>query len=267
MAPASDTGRPQNSSSEVYNATDELDMMQLSDSMFPTGMFASSGGLELMFERKMITDARQLADLCKDIIERQMGTSDCIALAVAHDAASRHDTDAIIEADAVLCSMKTVPEAREAAIRSGVQLCRCVAAFCTDTGCNGNNDNHNQNSTNNNNGSIITAHLNLIKRKYASGIYPVSLGVCCSALRIRKEAAVQMLLYGFASGMTGAALRLGMIQHIEAQCIIHDLKPAIRQAAAGSVASRGIHEMWQFCPHAEILQMAHARMDTKMFIT
>ncbi len=225
---------------------DELDALQLSDSFFPTGMFASSGGLELMHAEGMVTTARDLSALCKDVIGRQMATSDCVALAGAYDAVALPDTRAVEELDAACRSMKTVREAREASVRSGVQLCRCVAEFC--------NDEH------------LARYMGCIKRGDASGVYPVALGVCCRALGIGKEKAALMLLYGFVANMAGAALRLGMIQHFEAQKMIHELKPAMREAAASSTA-KDASGMWQFCPHAEILQMAHERMDQRMFIT
>lgn len=227
-------------------APDDLDALQISDSLFPTGMFASSGGLELMFARGMVTGARELSALCRDLITHQVGVSDCVALANAYDAASRQDAYAMEEADAACCSAKTVREAREAYVRSGVQLCRCVAGFCGDV--------------------RLARYMECIEDGRASGVYPVALGVCCSALGIGKGKAVLIMLYGFVSNMVGAALRLGMIQHFEAQEIIHELKPVMREAAASSIA-KDVSEMWQFCPHAEVLQMAHARTDARMFIT
>ena len=226
---------------------DELDALQLSDSMFPTGMFASSSGLELMFERGMVTTARELSELCRTMIRHQVGTADCVALAGAYDAAARPDAALVERFDAACASMKTVQEAREASARSGVQLCRCVAGFCG--------------------GGHLGGYLDSIERGGASGVYPVALGVCCHALGIGREKAALILLHGFAAGMTGAALRLGMIQHFEAQKVIHDLKPAMAEAAASAGMAGGVSDMRQFCPHAEILQMAHQRMDAKMFIT
>lgn len=227
-------------------APDDLDALQISDSLFPTGMFASSGGLELMFAKGMVTGARELSALCRNLITHQVGVSDCVALASAYDAASRQDAGAMEEADAACCSAKTVREARDAYVRSGVQLCRCVAGFCGD--------------------ARLAGYMECIRDGRASGVYPVALGVCCRALGIGKEKAALIMLYGFVSNTVGAALRLGMIQHFEAQGIIHELKPVMREAAASSVA-KDVSEMWQFCPHAEALQMAHARTDAKMFIT
>ena len=242
----SDAGEESEAAGNGACAPDDLDALQISDSLFPTGMFASSGGLELMFARGMVTGARELSALCRDLITHQVGVADCVALANAYDAASLKDTDAIEEIDAACCSAKTVREARDAYVRSGVQLCRCVAEFCGD--------------------ERLARYRGCIRDKRASGVYPVALGVCCSALRIGKRRAAHILLYGFAANMAGAALRLGMIQHFEAQKMIHELKPAMREAAESCI-TRDVSEMWQFCPHAEVLQMAHARADANMFIT
>ena len=228
------------------NVINDLSMLQISDSMFPTGMFASSGGLELMYEQKMITTADELLDLCKNMIKYQLGTADCVILANAYDAIQYDDIHVIKEIDDTCRAMKTTPDARKAAIRSGVQLCRCIAEFY--------------------NNAYLERYMTHVKDGHMSGVYPVALGVCCRALKITKEKAVLIFLYGFAANMTGAALRLGMIQHFEAQCIIHKLKPIMATTAICSI-KKDVSDVWQFCPHVEILQMAHARMDAKMFIT
>jgi len=57
-----------------------------------------------------------------------------------------------------------------------------------------------------------------------------------------------------------------MIQHFEGQKIIHKLKPIISDAIVQN-QNRTYHEMWQFAPQVDIIQMSHEKMDSKMFIT
>ena len=228
------------------NISDDLDMLQLSDSMFPIGMFASSNGLELIHAKKMFSTPNDLAEFCQTIIKQQISVTDCIILANAYDATLYNQSTQKI--DHVCGAMKTLKETREASIRSGVQMCRCVSKFCNDR--------------------YLKKYLNDIKNGNISGIYPVSLGVCSCALGIKKEKSILILLYGFVANMTGAALRLGMIQHFEAQKIIHELKPLLCSVVKSTIREKKkITDVWQFCPHAEILQMEHQRMDAKMFIT
>ncbi len=225
---------------------EDLGMLQLADSLFPSGLFAASNGLESLFLDGTITTAGELAALCRVYIEQQVGPCDCVAFANAYDAAAAQDHTGMAEIDAAYCSMRAIRETREAAIRSGAQVVRCVAEFQDD--------------------GFLRWYHNCIKDGTISGIYPVSLAVCCRALGIKKHSAILVLLYGFVAGSVGAALRLGMIQHFEGQRIIHELKPSIL-GAAGESSGKTVGEMWQFAPQAEINQMAHERRDSKMFIT
>ena len=75
-----------------------------------------------------------------------------------------------------------------------------------------------------------------------------------------------MMLYSFTVGIVGAALRLGLIHHLEGQKIIHDTKPIISKTIKECI-KKSILDMWQFVPQLDIVQMSHEKMDSKMFIT
>lgn len=224
----------------------DLDMMQIADSMFPTGLFATSNGLERLFLDRTVTTSAGLAEFVKTCIRQQVGPCDCIILANACRAAGESDRDTIRRLDTLSWSVRTIRETREASARAGVQLARCVGGFAG--------------------GEILDWWNAEIQDGRMIGLYPVSFGVCCDALKIGVERAVLMLLYGFVAGNVSAALRLGMIQHLEGQDVIHSLKPLITETA-GTYADEPASEMWQFAPQAEINQMRHEKMDAKMFIT
>jgi urease accessory protein len=90
--------------------------------------------------------------------------------------------------------------------------------------------------------------------------------VCSHALGIDRERAALSFLYGFVVSVVGAALRLGVIQHLEGQEIIHELKPEVIGAIRESMDVPA-SEIWQFSPHLDICQMRHEKMDSRMFIT
>ena len=230
------------------DSINELDMLQLSDSLFPTGLFATSNGLEYLFMKKKISTAQQLKDLCVSLLKQQVGSTDCVVLNNVYSIIS-HSTEyeQLAELDHMCCAARTIQEIREASIRSGSQLAGCVRQFCKDD-------------------PTLNWYHDAIIQKKLFGVYPVSFGVCCCALGIKVNKARLMLLYGFVASMVGAALRLGMIQHFEGQCIIHDLKSDMVTAAKESIG-KSTDQMWQFCPHIEIYQMAHEMMDSKMFVT
>ena len=231
----------------IDDLSKELDIMQLSDSFFPTGLFTTSNGLENLFLNKKITTANELIEFNRVSLEQQLGPSDCIALANAYDFAKSSNYEQIKELDSICSSIRTIKETREASFRSGIQLTRCVKEF-------------------QNNDKLLNWYYDEIQNGNVTGVYPISFAICCNALGIRKEQSMLMLLYGFVVSNVGAALRLGMIQHFEGQKIIHNLKPLMTKIVKENL-SKTIEEMWQFSPQIEINQMSHEEMDSKMFIT
>ena len=225
----------------------EIGVMQLSDSFFPTGIFATSNGLEFLFSEKKIHGMTDVIDIIRINIIQQIGPSDCVALGNVFDSISKHDFDKVIEADNIIFATKLIKEIRNASVRSGVQLIKCVSEFVKDD-------------------KILNEYKNNVIENKAHGIFPVAFAISCNALKIKKEKSMMMLLYGFTVGVVGAALRLGLIDHFEGQKIIHNIKPIISQTIK-EYSNKSLFEMWQFAPQVDIFQMSHEKMDSKMFIT
>ncbi len=225
----------------------DLGMMQLSDSFFPTGIFATSNGLEFLFKERKNNGMSEIVNILRINIRQQIGPSDCVALANAFDSANKQDFEKIIEIDNIIFATKPIKEIRDASIRSGIQLIKCVSEFVKDD-------------------KILEQYKNNISENNVHGIFPVAFAICCNALKIKKEKCMMMLLYGFTVGVVGAALRLGLIQHFEGQKIIHSIKPIISETIQ-EYSDKSISEMWQFAPQMDIIQMSHEKMNSKMFIT
>lgn len=225
----------------------ELGVMQLSDSFFPTGIFTTSNGLEFLFNEKKIQGIVDLIELIRINIIQQIGPTDCVALANVMDSTNNNEFYKIIEIDNLVFATKSIKEIRDASVRSGVQLIKCVSEFIKDN-------------------NILNQYKDSITQEKTHGIFPVAFGICCNSLKIKKEKGMAMMLYGFSVGVIGAALRLGLIQHIESQKILHSLKSLIGQTIKEN-SNKSIFEMCQFAPQIDIIQMSHEKMDSKMFIT
>jgi urease accessory protein len=228
-------------------SVEEISILQLSDSFFPTGMYATSSGLEALFYSKKIKQVNELRDLIKVYVEHQIGPTDCTALGNSYEYAKRSDLERLIEVDQTIFSMKLIQEIRETSTRSGTQLLRCMSYFITDN-------------------ELLNKYQEAIKNRQASGVYPVALAVASSTLNIPKRKAGLMMIYAFSVSIVGAALRLGMLQHFDGQRIIHELKPNILETVNNNI-DRPLMSMWQFAPGIDIVQIAHERMGSKMFIT
>ena len=219
----------------------DLGLVQLSDSLFPTGMYSTSSGLESMFLQRQVASKSDLAEFISVQIAQQLGPCDCVALANAVELSKGGRLEQLLELDATVLAIRGVRAAREASVRSGTQLLKTVRRLKDDP--------------------LIPALLD-----NSACTYPVAFGACSHVLGIGVERALLSFLYGFAASIVGAALRLGMIQHFEGQEVLHELKPAMASTVRSS-RGRKVAEMWQFMPHIEIFQMQHERMDSRMFIT
>ncbi|MDQ3948081.1 MAG: urease accessory protein [Thermoproteota archaeon] len=224
----------------------DLSMMQLSDSFFPTGMYSMSNGLEAIFFSGKKIKAEELRELVKTYLEYQIGPADCTALGNAYEHAARSNLAKLLEVDKAIFSMKLVQEIRDASIRSGTQLVRCIRSF---------SDN-----------KILGQYEDAIRGGQAFGPYPVALAVAANAFLIPKEKTALVMLYSFSVSMVGAALRLGMLQHFDGQKVIDELKPTIVKVIQANI-NRPIEGIWQFAPSIDIIQISHERMNSKMFIT
>jgi urease accessory protein len=224
----------------------DLSMLQLSDSFFPTGMYSMSSGLEAIFYSGKKMKAEELRDLLKTLLEYQIGPADCTALANAYEHASKFNLPKLIEVDRAIFSMKLIQEIRDASIRSGTQLIRCIRSFSEN--------------------KILSQYEDSIRAGQAFGPCPVALAVAANAFSIPKRKAALMMLYSFSVSIVGAALRLGMLQHFDGQKVIDELKPTIVNVINANI-NRPIAGIWQFAPSMDIMQISHERMNSKMFIT
>ena len=226
--------------------TADLSMLQLSDSFFPTGMYSMSNGLEAIFYSGKKMKAEELRDLIETLLQYQIGPADCTALGNAYEQARKFNLPQLLEVDRAIFSMKLVQEIRDASIRSGTQLVRCIRSFSSN--------------------KILSQYDDEIRSGQAFGPYPVALAVVANAFIIPKEKAALIMLYSFSVSIVGAALRLGMLQHFEGQKVINELKPTILKVIKENI-NRPLEGIWQFAPSTDITQISHERMNSKMFIT
>jgi urease accessory protein len=225
---------------------EDISILQLSDSFFPTGLYATSNGLEALSQEKKLT-SKDISQFISIYLRQVMGPSDCTALGNAYESCKKRDITSLLNIDDSIYHMRLIEETRTASVRSGNQLLKCVSSFAK-------------------NKKMLKEYQIAISKGKATGVYPVSFGVVTASLDISKKKAGFIFLYGFTVSIVGAALRLGVLQHFEGQRIIHGLGPVILQTVFENI-DRQIVDMWQFAPRLDILQMKHEAMNSKMFIT
>ncbi len=225
---------------------EDISILQMSDSFFPTGLYATSSGLEALSQVKKLK-SKDIFQYITIYLQQVIGPSDCTALGNAYESCKKSDIASLLHTDESLYNMRLIEETRTASVRSGNQLLKCVGTFAK-------------------NKKMLKQYQTAITTGKATGVYPVSFGVVTASLDIPKKKAGLMLLYGFVVSIVGSALRLGILQHFDGQQIIHELRPVILKLVLDNI-DRPVSGMWQFAPGLDILQMRHEVMDSKMFIT
>lgn len=237
----------------MYMNTDkEFQIMQLSDSFFPSGMFSMSGGLESLFHHKIISNWKQVHEFILEQIEFQLIPCDCSILRITMDAVKKNDLSQILKIDKKFYSMKLSKDIRNSLVRSGKQVFNCLTNVID-------NSNHKN--------EFLKQFKIKIETNETPCTYPVALGIYSKCYDISLESAMKILLYSFSSSVASAAIRLGIIQHLDAQKILGELAEPVNIFVTNKIKEKITEDIWQFTPLTEIHQMYHEHNESRMFIT
>ena len=95
-------------------------------------------------------------------------------------------------------------------------------------------------------------------------LHPVIFGAVTSVVGLKERNAVLAFLHGLVTGVLGAAIRLGILGHIQAQQILLQLVPDI-EAVWSTAVSMNLEQMWSCTPFIDIAQMQHPKLAQKLF--
>lgn len=230
-----------------YGALDSRSLLtafQLTDSFFPSGMFAHSQGLEGLVRRGQVRNAADVRELITASLQQAIIPSDCVALCEAHRAAQMGGLEQIARIDRQLHAMKASPELRRASQQYALRLLSETAGFTDNV--------------------LHAAYRDRVQTKRTPGLGAVALGVVAATLGMPAEMAALGYCHSYAVGMFSASIRLLPIGHTEVQRALQRLQPII---ATGIDQARILPwtAMSSFTPMLDIASMGHASDDLRMF--
>jgi urease accessory protein len=215
--------------------------LQLGDSLFPSGGFTLSHGLETMAERRLVANAATLQAWIEVGLRWQVAPSDGVATAAAWRAAD--DLKEVAKIDRLLQATKLAREAREASERTGRQMLATLATIV---------------------GGPLSAFRREVMAGRAGGLQPVVLGLAGRQLGIGRRETVLLLLHLYVAGCIGAALRLLDVDDVETQRIRLAVAPTL-SAAADEAMGVPWKEMYACAVHTELMTMMHERATMRLF--
>lgn len=172
--------------------------IRLGDSGFPCGGFAFSSGLEGSHRDGLVIDEDDVAGYVAEQVEGRWHGSDRVLLRRAWGSTDPGAVDELAEA------VSTISVLREASRRAGAATLATFAAI-TDGG--------------------VGEYRNRVLAGTAHGHLPVAQAICLRAAGLSLDVAETVAVWQVVSGITGAALRLGICGHLGVQRVITTLTP------------------------------------------
>jgi urease accessory protein len=243
----------------VASAVDEgshlaglLSTLQLNDSAFPSGRYTLSHGLESFAQSGRLlasTPPEQLLALLSDSIRLSVAPSDGTALVCAHRALcvdGTLDVPLLVRADERLTAVKLARGPREASRRTGRALLdAAVAAFDR---------------------AAPRELAELVAAEGTCGNHAVVVGLLSASLGVPRGDAAGGELYAFAAAWVGAAVRLGLSDHLTAQALLHAAQAVIVESALQAL-DRDVEEISACAPMLDVMSMHHEQAEVRLFAT
>lgn len=207
-----------------------LDLLQVVDRSFPTGGFVHSHGLEWLLRHRAV----DLEPALHLRLNGQLAPFELVFLVSVW-----HAEPAAL--DARYHAMLLPRESREASARVGQQFLRAARDLFP--------------------GDVLDA-ASALRHAHA----PIAFGMVGQALGLAPYAAATVYAFQTIRAQISAAQRLTRLGQVEAQRLLHRMKPAIVRAADAALRTP-LERAAPFAPLLDVASMAHERLPVRLFVS
>ncbi len=223
-----------------------LSLLQWSDTLFPSGAFSHSFGLESAVDEKKVQNGEDLIQWIRAKLIHQCFPCDLVLLQQAYAAASTHNIEALQKIDEIAHAMRLPREIRASGEMIASRMIQTGAELYPDP--------------------FMTSCLRLSSKKQLKGDPAVAFALVAFSAQIPLEAAFFSFCYLFISGQVSASLRLLPIGQQEGQRLIHDLLVWLEKSERMKQAiNKKTAEPMSFMPASEIASMQHETSKVRLF--
>jgi urease accessory protein len=215
-------------------------LLQTTDSLFPTGAFAHSGGLEGLTNEGVLKSAEDVERAVEEILRHSFSRVDLPACGLAHRAAQEGTLASILEIDGRVDALKAPREAREASRSLGRRRLKLVAA--------------------------VGEYRRLVEEDRTPGHQAVVTGMHAALDGVSREEAMLAFAYGTAAGLVSSAMKLVPLGQTRAQDLLSRLgesMPAVVRSSDGL----SLDDLGSFLPLLDIAAMRHETGAPRLFIS
>src|SRR5258708_4769219 len=217
-----------------------LGALLYADSFFPSGSIAFSWGLETLRADGERVWGGPVGQFLEGQLVQRWATFDAPVLVAGMRAGGRFDR--LADLDDLVEAMTLATELREGSRRAGASLLKVHAGLGTP--------------------GAAEFRQGIAERK-VRGHLPVVQGALWNANGLSEEACRAVSAHTLCTGIVGAALRLGMIGHLDAQKILLQVRPVLVELLR--LPAGDAEELYAYTPHSEIAAMRHEVQDSRLF--
>ncbi|MEM9271760.1 MAG: urease accessory UreF family protein [Cyanobacteria bacterium P01_F01_bin.143] len=222
----------------------KLALIQLSDSFFPAGSFTLSHGLETLIHTKQIQTVLELKTFLRLLLRNKIATCDLVALVHAYRASQEHDLPRIRFVDQQLFAQTLIQKTRETQRKTGRALLMVAGKTWQDE-------------------KLIDLQQD-VAQNHIYCLHPIIFAVVSQVAGIGEEDALLAFMHSFITGLLGAAIRLGVLGHIQAQQLLLQLASDIEEASQIATKLK-LEDMSSCTPTIDIAQMQHQKLSRRLF--
>ena len=220
-----------------------LQVLQLSDGLFPTGAFAFSDGLETAADRKLVVVGDDVRMWLEHYVDAVFTDSDGPAL-MQTMAAYPGDWEQIARLDRELTALRPASETRQSGRSLGSRMLKtCVDLYP---------------------GLCLEGLLAKIESGQCRGNVAIVHGVIFRVLGIQDRQALLAFAYSRLSGATSAAVRLASVGQQEMQQVLSAVLGRV-PGAVDNILKQPSKPLTSFAPMLDICQMEHRRLYSRLF--
>jgi urease accessory protein len=220
------------------NSQSLLTALQHGDTFFPSGGIAFSWGLETLHADGLLSSAIDIESFLLGQLRHRWATCDRVALVRSYNSAD--DLDLVAACDDELETLALARELREGSRRAGATLLRVHSQLGTPQ---------------------ADAYRERVRGGGAHGHLAVVQGLLWRGVGMSVDEARVTSAHSLCLGVLGAAIRLGVIGHIDAQKILQSAHAVVDELMAGNLDD----EISSFVPASEIAMMRHEVGQSRLF--
>jgi len=215
-------------------------LLQTTDSLFPTGAFSHSGGLEGLTVDGLVRTAEDAERGIEEILTRSFARIDLPACGLAHRAARSGDLERLVAIDLWVDSLKAPRESREAGRSLGRRRLKAV--------------------------SVPEGYRAAVAEGRSPGQQAVVTGVHLAQDGVSREEAMLAFGYGSAAGLVASAMKLLPLGQSRAQDVLSRMGGSMPDLVR-SADALALEDLGAFTPLLDIAAMRHETARTRLFIS